>query len=243
MNYIFILIFIIKALLSNVNVFVILRYYVINLLICSLPYVILMLGVIDVMSNFHERFKTLRDSVGESQVKIAGKLGMTPQALSYYANGREPNYGTLIAMAEHFKVTTDYLLGISEHKTVENDAISQAVPLSDEALDFVKSCPLFLLPTLDSFLSDPNFKEFLLELMTHVYSLRNADSSEATDILATQIMERGSSTTAPEVARLLASKLTPILQQTKLINALINVAVSMTERSGGSGGIISESGK
>lgn len=235
MNYLFILIFIIMAFLSNVNVFVMLRYYVIILLICSLSYVILMLGVIDVMSNFHERFKTLRDSVGESQAKIADKLGMTPQALSYYANGREPNYRTLIAMAEYFKVSADYLLGISEHKTVENDAIAQAVPLSDEALDFVKSCPSVLRPTLDRFLSDPNTEDFLLELMTYVYSLSNAGTSEAADLLSIRILESGSSKVTPEVARILAEKLTPAIQQTSLINALKALADSMAEKTVSSG--------
>lgn len=229
MKFEIVLIFIIMTSLLNVNVFIILRYYVIILLICSLPYVILMLGVIDVMSNFHERFKALRDSAGESQAKIANKLGMTPQALSYYANGREPNYETLIAIAEYFKVSTDYLLGISEHKTVENDAISKNIPLSDEALDFIKSCPSFLLPTLDKFLSDPNVEEFLLELMTYIYALNNADSSEATDILAAQIMERGSSNTSPQ----LASRLLSLLQQAKLLAALSKVTDSMKERSRG----------
>lgn len=184
------------------------------------------------MSNFHERFKSLRDSSGMSQAKIAEDLGMTPQALSYYVNGREPNYKTLIAMAEHFNVSTDYLLGISAHKTVENEALSKTIPLSDEALNFVKSCPLYLQPTLDGLLSDPHVEELLLELNTYVFALNNADSSEATDILAAQIMERGSSKTPPH---LLASRLIPLLQQVNLLAALNKVTASMKNRGSGSG--------
>lgn len=157
---------------------------------------------------------------------------MTPQALSYYANGREPNYGTLIAMAEYFKVSTNYLLGISEHKTAENDAMSKTIPLSDKALDFAKSCPAALQPTLDCFLSDPNLEEFLLELMTYVYSLTNAGTSETADLLAMRILESGSSKATPELARILAEKLTPAIQQTPLINALKALADSMVGKAG-----------
>jgi hypothetical protein len=65
--------------------------------------------------------------------------------------------------------------------------------------------------------------------MTYIYALNNADSSEATDILAAQIMERGSSNTSPQ----LASRLLSLLQQAKLLAALSKVTDSMKERSRG----------
>ncbi|AEY66363.1 helix-turn-helix transcriptional regulator [Clostridium sp. BNL1100] len=68
------------------------------------------------MSAFHERLKLLRDESGKTQAEIAAALGLTPQALSYYFNGREPGYDLLARLAKHFNVSTDYLLGISENR-------------------------------------------------------------------------------------------------------------------------------
>ena len=68
------------------------------------------------MSAFHERLKLLRDESGKTQAEIAAVLSLTPQALSYYFNGREPGYDLLVRLAKYFNVSTDYLLGISESK-------------------------------------------------------------------------------------------------------------------------------
>lgn len=72
------------------------------------------------MSRFHERLKALRDESGKTQAVIAEDLEMTPQSFSYYLNGREPNYDTLIKIANYFNVTTDYLLGIDDNKNKES---------------------------------------------------------------------------------------------------------------------------
>ena len=61
------------------------------------------------MSLFHERFRQLKEESGKTQSKIANDLGIKQQAVSYYANGREPDYDTLIAIASYFGVSADYL--------------------------------------------------------------------------------------------------------------------------------------
>ncbi len=66
------------------------------------------------MSKFSERFQILKKESGKTQAAIAEELEMTPQTLSYYANGREPNYDTLCQIADYFHVSTDYLIGRSE---------------------------------------------------------------------------------------------------------------------------------
>lgn len=195
------------------------------------------------MSLFHERFKSLRDSSGKTQAKIAEDLGMTPQALSYYANGREPNYDTLIAMAEYFHVTTDYLLGVTEYKTLLGVTISDEIPLSEKAIYYLKNCPDELLHTLDSFLSDENTSWFLQELAAYVYSLNSGVASDVAEILAARFMQDGTSKTAPEVVRMLAANLTPAIQQTSLINALNAVAESMNEKESSSSGTGNGGGK
>lgn len=87
------------------------------------------------MVKFHKRIKELRDESGKSQALIAKELGMTPQALSYYINGREPNYRTLIAMAEYFKVSTDYLLGVSDCKRSKSDNKTKEVTVSPNTIE------------------------------------------------------------------------------------------------------------
>ncbi len=184
------------------------------------------------MSLFHERFKALRDASGKTQAKIAEDLGMTPQALSYYANGREPSYDTLIAIAKYFGVTTDYLLGVSDHKSDENSAISKQIPLSDKAIDYLKSVPLELQPTLNLLLSDPNFENFLLEVMTYIYSLKHGESSESIDIISYELNQNwalaGSSYSPSEITKII-SRLLPRLQQAKVIEALEKLINSVTE--------------
>ena len=66
------------------------------------------------MVIFHERLKALKEVSGKTQVQIAEDIGIPPQNLSYYFNGREPNFELLIKLAQYFKVSTDYLLGLSD---------------------------------------------------------------------------------------------------------------------------------
>ncbi len=57
------------------------------------------------------RLKTLRKQKGISQLKLALDLGMNQNSISRYENGeREADYKTLIAFADYFNVSIDYLL-------------------------------------------------------------------------------------------------------------------------------------
>lgn len=63
------------------------------------------------MSKFSERLRQLRDESGKTQSQIAKDLGLTPQAFSYFVNGREPSFDNLCRIADYFGVTGDYLIG------------------------------------------------------------------------------------------------------------------------------------
>ncbi|WP_346705076.1 helix-turn-helix transcriptional regulator [uncultured Agathobaculum sp.] len=89
------------------------------------------------MSLFHERFRQLKEESGKTQSKIANDLGIKQQAVSYYANGREPDYDTLIAIASYFGVSADYLLGISNCKKLENENFCEKTNLSERALEIL----------------------------------------------------------------------------------------------------------
>lgn len=62
------------------------------------------------------RLKELRKQKQISQLKLAMDLGMNQNTVSRYETGeREADYQTLIAFAEYFHVSVDYLLGRTDN--------------------------------------------------------------------------------------------------------------------------------
>lgn len=58
------------------------------------------------------RLKELRKKRRMSQVMLAMELNMNQNSISRYETGeREADYKTLIALADYFNVSVDYLLG------------------------------------------------------------------------------------------------------------------------------------
>lgn len=64
--------------------------------------------------NLGEVLRKLLEQHNISQKELANELMITPSALgNYIQNTREPDYNTLIKIADYFHVTTDFLLGRS----------------------------------------------------------------------------------------------------------------------------------
>lgn len=64
------------------------------------------------------RLKELRISRGVSQLKLALDLNMNQNSISRYETGvRQADYETLIAFADYFKVSIDYLLERTDNPT------------------------------------------------------------------------------------------------------------------------------
>lgn len=62
------------------------------------------------------RLKNLRQQKGITQLKLAMDLCMSQNSISRYETGeREADYKTLIAFADYFDVSIDYLLGRSDN--------------------------------------------------------------------------------------------------------------------------------
>jgi transcriptional regulator with XRE-family HTH domain len=62
--------------------------------------------------EFGEKLFALRKERGASQAEVAEYIGLTTAAYQNYENGRrEAGYETIVALANLFGVTTDYLLG------------------------------------------------------------------------------------------------------------------------------------
>lgn len=67
------------------------------------------------MTEFSSRLQSIRMERGFSRKEIADILEITPRAYQYYEEGkREPNYDKLVVLAQHLKVSSDYLLGLSD---------------------------------------------------------------------------------------------------------------------------------
>ena len=71
------------------------------------------------MSNFTEQLKTYRKTKKATQKDLATYLGVSERAYQHYeAGSREPNIDTLIALADYFDVSLDYLVGRTDNPEV-----------------------------------------------------------------------------------------------------------------------------
>lgn len=61
---------------------------------------------------FHERVRALRKDRGETQVQTAEALGLVDRHYQRFELGTNlPSFQNIIALADHFQVNADYLLG------------------------------------------------------------------------------------------------------------------------------------
>lgn len=87
-----------------------------------------------------ERLNTLLAVKGLKQKDIADLLGVTENTVSYYVTGaRCPNTDQIIAIAKKWNVSADYLLGLSEvMSTDQNKKIAcEVTGLSEENVEFL----------------------------------------------------------------------------------------------------------
>lgn len=71
------------------------------------------------MNTFKIRLKELRKQNKATQKQMAEFLGVSTRAYQYYEEGnRYPDFDGLIALADHFNVSLDYLVGRSDDPTL-----------------------------------------------------------------------------------------------------------------------------
>lgn len=67
-----------------------------------------------------ERLKSLRKSKALTQKQVAERLGITVSSLSgYELEDKHPSYAKLMKIAQLYGVTTDYLIGMTETRTID----------------------------------------------------------------------------------------------------------------------------
>ena len=73
-----------------------------------------------------ERIAALRRRAGLSQAELAQRLRISASAMGMYEQGRrEPSVDTLVAIAEEFQVSTDFLLTGRIRTPQEDEAMTQ----------------------------------------------------------------------------------------------------------------------
>lgn len=87
------------------------------------------------MPTFGEVLCELREDVGFTQKQLAIKLHLAPTTISSYETGKiVPPPDKLIAIADFFGVTTDYLLGRSPYNinpAIFNEKLYQSITVGD----------------------------------------------------------------------------------------------------------------
>ncbi len=115
-------------------------------------------------AGFPSRLRQLRNKKGESQATLAKELMVTKSTISLYETGDNvPDARTIRRMAEHFDVSADYLLGLSESETNDKDMqfVGDYIGLSSEAIDtlrFFKNIDPFLFDFLEYLIVEANYK-------------------------------------------------------------------------------------
>lgn len=93
-------------------------------------------------NEFAQRLVMLREDKGLTQQQLADILGVTRQSLSLYEKAeRTINIDLLAKIADEFEVTTDFLLGRSNAKTLDTNiqSICKHTGLSSEAVRGITS--------------------------------------------------------------------------------------------------------
>ena len=72
------------------------------------------------MSDFVTRLNELRTESGANNKDIANYVGISVRSLQFYLNGTsEPALSKLIALADYFNVSMDYLVGRSDNPRIQ----------------------------------------------------------------------------------------------------------------------------
>ena len=132
----------------------------------------------DIKSTFANRLKELRVEKGLSQEDFGKEIGVSRGSISYYEKEeRVPDIVVLAAVSKYFNVSTDYLLGISEHKSrnAQKAATCEFTGLSEKAAGVLEKWNMHgdidCLTILNTLIEGPGLKVTDLQEPTAKYDL------------------------------------------------------------------------
>lgn len=78
------------------------------------------------ISKFSTRLRELRLNKGLRQEQVAKLIGVNKSAISTYKNDtRQPSFEILVRLANLYRVTTDYLLGQTNTRSVDLSGLTE----------------------------------------------------------------------------------------------------------------------
>lgn len=130
--------------------------------------------------NFGQRLRFLRKNKNETQKDIAKLLGLTQTAINgYETENRQPDQASLIKLANHYNVSTDYLLtGKNKNdfsqeqqdafrkEIVDEDTNNMAAHSTNKDVSSRGIDPKEMAEAMDEFFSTPEGKAHLQKLMS-----------------------------------------------------------------------------
>ena len=123
-----------------------------------------------------QKLKNMRKQSGKTQEDMSKYLDVARNTYSRYETGeREPDFETLIKLADYFDVSIDYLLGRTDNSTLI-DKITKKAPIQDEGLKFILEPDEEELIDGYRFLSD-KYKETVQNHMRFIISEYKKDNS------------------------------------------------------------------
>lgn len=109
---------------------------------------------------FSYRLKQLREDLGITQDELAKMLNLTQSTIAYYENGRKmPTLENAIIITKLFNTSLDYLVGISNCRTIENIKENQATYCSNILLNDINNLSPSSLKDLEDFIDFLKFKD------------------------------------------------------------------------------------
>ena len=93
------------------------------------------------MNIVAKRIRTLRESIMLSQKDLAGKLGIHQSAVIRYENNQsEASYKTLLAYADYFDVSLDYIYGRTDQPQGKLYDFKPKIDDNDDMRLFIEMC-------------------------------------------------------------------------------------------------------
>ena len=91
--------------------------------------------------NMGEKLKTLRTEKKLTQRQVADRIGLVTSAVSSYESGtRYPSYDVFVKLSRIFRVSTDYLLGITDKRNVDVTGLNDSeIELVSQFVDMLRN--------------------------------------------------------------------------------------------------------
>ena len=158
--------------------------------------------------SVQERLKDLRVERGLNLEELAQETGISKSALGSYENDndeyKEINHGSLLKLADFYKVSVDYLLGLTNNRKYENTPIEE-LHLSDEVVELLKS-ERFNNRLLCEIISHEKFRELLADAEIYVDGIATMhfhDTNSSLAALRAMILEEHPEATADRAIKVL----------------------------------------